>query len=141
MYYLITEDFYSMGITGVKVTDKEVIKNGTTTIVNNETEIRFDDKFWDEFYKFVDFMTDEGMAVDVAFKNKGVSKLHPDDTYDELKGKVIASKKAEVKGLKDAYDFLGIARDYLIEMLADIAVKRHSLDKRRTSLKESFKND
>lgn len=141
MYYLITEDFYSMGITGVKVTDKEVIKNGTTTIVNNETEIRFDDKFWDEFYKFVDFMTDEGTAVDVAFKNKGVSKLHPDDTYDELKGKVIASKKAEVKGLKDAYDFLGIARDYLIEMLADIAVKRHSLDKRRTSLKESFKND
>ena len=130
-----------MGITGVKVTDKEVIKHGTTTIVNNETEIRFDDKFWDEFYKFVDFMTDEGMAVDVAFKNKGVSKLHPDDTYDELKGKVIASKKAEVKGLKDAYDFLGIARDYLIEMLADIAVKRHSLNKRRTSLKESFKND
>lgn len=130
-----------MGITGVKVTDKEVIKNGTTTIVNNETEIRFDDKFWDEFYKFVDFMTDEGIAVDVSFKNKGVSKLHPDDTYDELKGKVIASKKAEVKGLKDAYDFLGIARDYLIEMLADIAVKRHSLNKRRTSLKESFKND
>lgn len=130
-----------MGITGVKVTDKEVIKNGTTTIVNNETEIRFDDKFWDEFYKFVDFMTDEGMAVDVSFRNKGISKLHPDDVYDELKGKVIASKKAEVKGLKDAYDFLGIARDYLIEMLADIAVKRHSLNKRRTSLKESFKND
>ena len=130
-----------MGITGVKVTDKEVIKNGTTTIVNNETEIRFDDKFWDEFYKFVDFMTDEGMAVDVAFKNKGVSKLHPDDTYDELKGKVIGSKKAEGKGHQDADDLLRTPRDYLIEMLADIAVKRHSLNKRRTSLKESFKND
>lgn len=130
-----------MGITGVKVTDKEVIKNGTTTIVNNETEIRFDDKFWDEFYKFVDFMTDEGMEVDVSFKNKGVSKLHPDDTYDELKGKVIASKKAEVKGLKDAYDFLGIAQDYLIEMLSDISIKRTRLLKRKTSLEESFKND
>lgn len=130
-----------MGITGVKVTDREVIKNGTTTIVNNETEIRFDDKFWDEFYKFVDFMTDEGMEVDVSFKNKGVSKLHPDDTYDELKGKVIASKKAEVKGLKDAYDFLGIAQDYLIEMLSDISIKRTRLLKRKTSLEESFKND
>lgn len=130
-----------MGITGVKVTDKEVIKNGTTTIVNNETEIRFDDKFWDEFYKFVDFMTDEGMEVDVAFKNKGVSKLHPDDVYDELKGKVIASKKAEVKGLKDAYDFLGIAQDYLIKMLSDISIKRTRLLKRKTSLEESFKND
>lgn len=130
-----------MGITGVKVTDKEVIKNGTTTIVNNETEIRFDDKFWDEFYKFVDFMTDEGMEVDVSFKNKGVAKLHPDDVYDELKGKVIASKKAEVKGLKDAYDFLGIAQDYLIEMLSDISIKRTRLLKRKTSLEESFKND
>lgn len=130
-----------MGITGVKVTDKEVIKNGTTTIVNNETEIRFDDKFWDEFYKFVDFMTEDGAAVDVAFRNKGVSKLHPDDVYDELKGKVIASKKAEVKGLKDAYDFLGIARDRLIEMLADISIKRMRLLKRKTSLEESFLND
>lgn len=130
-----------MGITGVKVTDKEVIKSGTKTIVKNETEIRFDDKFWDEFYKFVDFMTDEGMAVDVSFKNKGVSKLHPDDTYDELKGKVIASKKAEVKGLKDAYDFLGIARDYLIEMLADIDSKRNRLIKRQKSLSESLLKD
>ena len=130
-----------MGITGVKVTDKEVIKNGTTTIVNNETEIRFDDKFWDEFYKFIDFMTEDGAAIDIAFKNKGVSKLHPEDEYDELKGKVIASKKAEVKGIKDAYDFLGIAQDYLIEMLADIAIKKHRLLKRKTSLEESLLKD
>ena len=141
-----------MGITGVKVIDKEVIKSGTKTIVKNETRLVFNNKFWDSFFALLELLTDEGTAADirsvnfdvakfVPFVHFGVAKLHPDDTYDELKGKVVASKKAELKGLKDVYKLLDNAEDLLIEMLMDIAIKRHRLLKRQKSLSESLLKD
>ena len=98
---------------------KNIIQNGTTTVVYGETHMDVN-KCNQITLKLADTAGILGSIAYDKIVTRGVSKLHPDDKYDEKTGVKIASRKAELKGrikyynkLADAYDLLAEALDLL----------------------------
>ena len=92
---------------------KNIIINGTTTVVYGEgtpeehvTE-EIANKLWGAL----------NAVPTVPVVTRGVAKLHPDDTYDEKTGVMIASRKAalkaKIKMYKNYLDLVNILNDVI----------------------------
>lgn len=79
--------------------DDKIIQNGTTTVALGHAEMNQHCELYSDLEKILDEIYHLEMVVHFA---RGVSKLHPEDTYDELSGKIVASKKAEISALKQS---------------------------------------
>lgn len=116
----------------VSYRDDNIIRNGTTTIVYGTTRVEAKGVTLLNLEKVVNHgfkLLNGGHGV-----TKGVSKLHPDDEYDQLKGKMVASKKAELKGLKVSRELLVQYIGELETTLGDIQAELKRIDERRDSL-------
>lgn len=74
-----------------------VIINGTTTIAYGSAWANTNNKFGLDASKLI------GSIIELSRANwagKGIAKLSPDDTYDELSGRIVASKKSEKMAIK-----------------------------------------
>ena len=123
-----------MSVKNIPCRDVKKIKNGTTTIVENEMYVNFTD----DFYRDLSTVEYLGAPRETIFGAKGVSKLHPDDTYDEETGRIIASKKAEIKANKLVQKYLGVMKECLENMLAEVTTDLARLDNREKSLSSSL---
>ncbi len=93
-----------------RVTDKDgnvkknIIINGTTTIVfgESETDVQLYNRVIQILYDTMSVLTSGTVPV----VTKGVAKLAPGDLYDEKTGIKIASRKAEIKGRLQEYNRL-----------------------------------
>ena len=93
-----------------RVTDKDgnvkknIIINGTTTIVfgESETDVQLYKRAIQLLYDTMSVLTTGTVPV----VTKGVAKLAPGDLYDEKTGIKIASRKAEIKGRLQEYNRL-----------------------------------
>lgn len=78
----------------VKYRDVNTIHNGTTTISLGAANLH--NAYGEQLFNLL-----QKAVVDTLFsgevKVKGVAKLSPNDTYDAKTGKVIASRKAELR--------------------------------------------
>lgn len=76
------------------------IRNGTTTVVYGNLEIKAKGEVRDNLAD----LTSRCIAFGSGFGGdfRGIAKLHPEDTYDEVMGKAVAASKAEAKALKAA---------------------------------------
>lgn len=111
------------------VVKKNIIQNGTTTVVYGETHM-------DE-NKSVALTVKLGRVAGMLGKisydkivTRGVSKLHPADKYDEKTGVKIASRKAELKGRIKYYNKLADAYDLLAEVLDSLETEMSNEEKR-----------
>lgn len=76
---------------------RNVIKNGTTTIVTGEGDMA---EIYTATLKLMTELSE--LSVELRPETKGVAKLSPGDTYDEGLGIKIATRKAEIKARKKA---------------------------------------
>jgi len=96
-----------MSTKAFKFTEKQVIRKGPVTTVVGITNYK-PDKAIDKAHLEVMRALDEAQAFhwnsnsEPGFKTAGVAKCNPDDVYDEIFGKVLASKRAEAKGNREA---------------------------------------
>ena len=97
-----------MSTKAFKFTEKKVIRKGPVTTVVGITNYK-PDKAIDKAHLEVMRALDEAEAfhwnscnAEAGFKTAGVAKCNPNDTYDEIFGKVLASKRAEAKGNREA---------------------------------------
>lgn len=79
---------------------KNIIINGTTTVVYGEAnpEEHVTQQIADKLWKAFEVLPNDKIVT------RGVAKLHPDDTYDEKTGVIIASRKAELKARIKMYN-------------------------------------
>ena len=127
-----------MSVKEVPCKDVRTIKNGTTTIVTTETVVKFTDEFnWaNSMLDHLAYSFDRNVYL-----TKGVAKLHPEDEYNEITGRIIASKKAEVKGNKMAQRHLADVKEVLEIMLKEVNGKIARLEAREKSLVNSLKEE
>lgn len=114
--------------------DEKRIDNGTTTIMYGKTEILARGKTRvdvEELAQRCRELTYGGSLV-----ARGVAKLHADDKYDSKTGKIVASKKAELVGLKKAHKYLDkvlenleAVRNDVLEELAKVKYRKETLMK------------
>lgn len=123
-----------MSVKRIPCKDVKVLKNGTTTIVTTDAMI----KLTEEFYKSLDTL-EELSCTPELFTAKGVSKLHPEDEYDEKTGRIIASKKAELKVNKIIQTRLMEMQNLLYKMKCEIEDDILRLAFRTERLKKSLK--
>lgn len=123
-----------MSVKRMPCKDIKVLKNGTTTIVTTESEITLTREFYKNFRILEDLSCILGVIT-----TKGVSKLHPEDEYDEKTGRIIASKKAELKANKIIQTRLLEMRKALANMRSEIEDDILRLAFRAESLKKSLK--
>ena len=81
-----------------------VILNGTTTIAYGNAWANTNNKFGLDASKLIGSLIWLSKA---KWAGKGIAKLSPDDTYDELSGRIVASKKSEKMAIKLALGDLG----------------------------------
>lgn len=81
---------------------KNIIINGTTTVVYGEANAdrHVTQQIAEKINELLVTLPDEYEKV----VTRGVAKLHPDDTYDEKTGVIIASRKAELKARIKMYN-------------------------------------
>ena len=91
---------------------KNIIQNGTTTIVYGETTS--DPNLISELFNKMSQIAFR--LRETTYVTKGVSQLHPDDTYNQSTGIMIASKKAEMKGRVKEYNKLVKVEDLILDM-------------------------
>ena len=81
---------------------KNIIINGTTTVVYGEANAdrHVTEQIAEKINELLVTLPDGYEKV----VTRGVAKLHPDDTYDEKTGVIIASRKAELKARIKMYN-------------------------------------
>lgn len=98
------------------IAKKNIIKNGTTTVVYGETSMR--ESLAKKVAEAVsDILQETIVASSRVIVTRGVSKLAPGDEYDEKKGIHLASRKAELKGRIKYYNQLADAYDAGVKLL------------------------
>ena len=117
----------------VSYRDVKRIANGTTTIVYGKTRIKAKGHVAEDLIKTIKVLGNiygggEGIA-------QGVAKLHPEDTYDAKSGQIVASKKAEIKGLVASRKILVEALANLDVVAEDLRAEIASIDARHESLR------
>lgn len=111
------------------IAKKNIIKNGTTTVVYGETSMK--ESLAQKVAEAVSNVVQKTLiASSKVIVTRGVSKLHPGDKYDEKTGIHLASRKAELKGrikycnqLADAYNASVKLLDILEEEMKKEEVK------------------
>ena len=88
----------------VRYHNEECIKNGTTTIVYGTLGVQAKGQVHETIKKVV--KNGRTLLIGGHGLVKGVSRLHPEDSYDEMMGKMVASEKAEMKALKAGREIL-----------------------------------
>ena len=96
------------------------IKNGTTTVVYGLLEVKAKGEVRDNLARTATKCLAFGKGFAGDFR--GVAKLHPEDTYDEMTGKVIAASKAEMKALK-------AARKKVVEFIDDLETTKTDMER------------
>lgn len=118
----------------VSYRDSEVIKNNTTTIVYGNLTIKAKGQLREDMISLLDASRD--LLGGGRGKTKGVSKLHPEDVYDEKTGKIVASKKGEMQGLRASKKVLTKYIDNLEKVLAAMKTQVALVDARYESLEK-----
>lgn len=126
-----------MSVKKIPCKDVKVIKNGTTTAVIAETNIRFSNQFKESVYDLTNMFWE---LQEMPIISKGVSKLCPGDEYNEETGRIIASKKAEIKGNRIAKHKLENLAMTLSVMQGEILGYIMQLSMRDQTLTTSIKN-
>lgn len=124
-----------MSVKQVPCRDVRTIKNGSTTIVTTETMVMYSDEFHYALHD-LDRLVYEPMLN--YYLTKGVAKLHPEDTYDEITGRIVASKKAEIKGNRISQRHLNDVKEVLESLLNEVNGKIARLEAREKSLVSSL---
>lgn len=98
------------------VVKKNIIQNGTTTVVYGETSMKVSSA-----QRIAEAVTNVVQGAVIASSKvivtRGVSKLAPGDEYDEKTGIHLASRKAELKGRIKYYNQLADAYDAGVKLL------------------------
>ena len=118
----------------VSYRDSKVIKNDTTTIVYGDVEIRAKGQLRLDMLSLAD--ATENLVHGGRGETKGVSKLHPEDVYDEKTGKIVASKKGEMQGLRACKKVLVEYVKNLEKVLAAMKTQVALVDARYESLEK-----
>ena len=118
----------------VSYRDSEVIKNGTTTIVYGDIVIKTKGQLREDMISLVD--TSRNLLGGGVGRTKGVSKLHPEDVYDEKTGKIVASKKGEMQGLRASKKVLADYVANLEKVLAAMKTQVALVEARYESLEK-----
>jgi hypothetical protein len=115
--------------------DTKHIKNEETTIVYGCTDIKAKRKVAEDFNKLGTSLLYLSHAG-VNLETKGVSKLHPEDSYDEKTGRIVASIKAELKGLDKAEECLNELKSLMLTCMTEIDEEMEKLTARKHSLEK-----
>lgn len=83
-----------MSKSNLRYSKEKIIKNGNTTIVYENADIKRGTELDTALIKAYDTL-DEFLSID-GYTAQGVSKLSENDQYDEKKGLIVASLKAEL---------------------------------------------
>ena len=118
----------------VSYRDGQVIRNDTTTIVYGNLTIKTKGQLRKDMISLVE--ASENLLGGGRGKTKGVSKLHPEDTYDEKTGKIVASKKGEMQGLRASKKVLVDYIGTLEKVLAAMKTQVELVDARYDSLEK-----
>ena len=114
---------------------KNVIKNGTTTVVYGQVQV--DDNLKERVYKSLNLACI--LVASNVESTKGVAKCQPGDKYDENVGVTVASRKAEVKARGKYLNALSKAEKLLEEALAEIRAERENTANRVAKVSEELK--
>ena len=109
-----------------------VILNGTTTIAYGNAWANTNNKFGLDASKLIGSIIGLSQA---KWAGKGIAKLSPDDTYDELSGRIVASKKSEKMAIKLALGDLLKVQKNLNAVSEEIQGEIDALVSRLESLK------
>lgn len=118
----------------VSYRDSKVIKNGTTTIVYGNITIKAKGQLREDMISLAEASRD--LIGGGRGETKGVSKLHPEDVYDEKIGKIVASKKGEMQGLRASKKILVEYVESLEKVLAAMKTQVALVDARYESLEK-----
>lgn len=119
-------------------TDVKVIKNGTTTVVIHNADLKYNQAVVDNINDTYDHLAQLFFFSGSAVVTKGVSKLCPGDTYDEVTGKIVASKKAELKADKILKKRLARVYGELVSLTSDVVEYIRDLDDRDEDIRKSL---
>ena len=115
--------------------DNRVIKNGDATIVYGDTYVKLAGKVKDDFMKLAEMLALSAVGK-VTYETRGISKKHPEDTYDERTGRILSSVRAEVKGAEKAEEFLREFKAVLMTCEDDLSIELAKVKARKESLKK-----
>lgn len=117
----------------VKYEDIRKIKNGTTTIIYGTTVVEPSGILRTDLSKFAkDFKN----LLTSGYETRGVAKLSPEDTYDELSGVIVASKKAERVGIRVVKRNLKTTIKSMQLLLDDLKAELSLIEHREEVLKQ-----
>jgi hypothetical protein len=129
----------------VKYSDKKVIGVTTsepTTVVLGEAQVNENITGYIDNLLYKLWVDYDNNVWKHSISCKGVARLSPNDTYDALKGTILASRKAELnankKFIKDYERILNSLNDiyaYMMSNLADMKSTRQTLEDKINSYK------